>query len=294
MTDSSAQARLLDEPTVGRFERHAMPNGDVVFYDPEPHRYYGEIYRNAKGDWSAKRSSSFIGCSTPGKTLDTNVDPLLHWAASLEREGIAQLAEHALEDGRGLAWLTSAESIKRALREDGLTWRDLRNAAATRGTNVHEAIFLALAENPDAPPSLSAVGPDERGYAQAAIRWWSDRCPVPVHAERVTAATDHRVAGRFDLLADVPGHGRVLVDAKTREKGHGRQGDHVQLEGYELCNRACGIGESDKRLALILTPWGDYREVWSAAVADDFLAALRAYRTGGDLTRRIREAEATK
>lgn len=276
---------------VGRFELHRTPDGDEVYFDPEPHRYYGEVKENkkSKGGYSFVRDSQMVGCSTPAKCLDTNVDPLLWWAAKLDQIGVATLAEQALDSGDSLEWLRSQPSIASALRQAGMTWHDVRDQAAQRGTNVHERIFLALASG-DRPPSLAALSGAERAYGQAAIRWWRDRKPEPLYAEQVTICRALGVAGRFDLLCRIDGKS-VLVDAKTREKFKVRRSDHVQLAGYEMCNVSCEIGASDYQLALILCPDGTYLEHENLAEESDFITALDAYRRGGDLEKRMREDE---
>jgi hypothetical protein len=274
---------------VGRFELHYLPDGSRVYYEPVKHAYYGEVKesKTAEGGYSFVRDSRLTGVSTPVKALDTNTDPLCWWAAKLDQYGIAQLVEES--DPSNLEWLRDPAEINRALKEAKLTWFHVRDQAATRGSNVHERIFLALSQD-DRPPSLASLAEDERGYGQAALKWWRDRKPTPLYAEQVTLCAEHRVAGRFDLLCEVDGE-RILIDAKTREKGQVRRSDHAQLAGYELCNASCGIGASDRQLALILTPWGEYREFDCLSDADDFLAALEAYRRGGDLEKRMREAE---
>lgn len=274
---------------VGRFELHRTPNGSEVYFDPGPHAYFGEVKAKSEDDYSYVRESRFTGVSTPVKTLDSNVDPLLWWAAKLDQIGIASLASAELAAGGDLSWLGSQKSIAAALNEADLTWAQVRDHTATRGTNVHESIFLALATEKK-PPSLARLSAVERGYGQAALRWWHERNPVPVAAEQVTIHTELRVAGRFDLLCDVAGE-RLLVDAKTREGGKARKTDHAQLAGYEMCNTSCGIGPSDRQLALILRPDGSYLESWSVAEQADFTSSLDAYRRGGALDKRMRDAE---
>lgn len=291
---------------VGRFERYTMPDDDRIYFEPEPHAYYGEIKESAKarGGYSFVRDSRLTGVSTPTKSLDTNIDPLLYWAAKLDQTGIADLVDRQISGGcevDDLAWLCSQKQIAQALRDHELTWADVRDRAAIRGTNVHERVFLALATG-KRPPSLASLSAEERAYGQAAIRWWRDRKPRPLYAEQVTLCRSHNVAGRFDLLCEIerasnPGsglipdlEGLVLADAKTRAKGVARRSDHAQLPGYEMCNVACGIGSSDRRLVLLLLPDGSYREVECVGTEADFIAGLEAYRAGGDLEKRMRAA----
>lgn len=276
---------------VGRFEEHTLPDESVVYYEPDPvHAYYGEVKPNAKsrGGYSFVRASRYAGVSTVVKPIDPDPTGLMWWTSKLDQLGIAELARECLNKGESLEWLRSQRTIDERLRERELTWDKVRDKAADRGTAIHERIFLALAQG-EAVPSLSKLSDEERAYGQGAIRWWRKRKPTPLYAEQVTLCRAHSVAGRFDLLCEIDGE-RVLVDAKTREKGVARKGDHAQLAGYEMCNEACGIGGSDRQLALILKPDGSYLEVESVGTEADFIAALEAYRCGGDLDKRMRAA----
>lgn len=268
----------------GRFEVHTLPNGTEVFYDPKPHRYYGEIQLKKKpepGDeYSYIQKSSLVGCSTPGKTFDTDTDGLLWWAAKLERVGISELAIQALDENWPLDFLRDPDELRRMLTANELQWVDVRDRAAWRGTNVHELVFGG--EHPD----LSKLSDDERGLGKAALRWLVDRKPKILQAECVTACVPLRVAGRFDLRCVIDGK-TWLVDAKTRAKPDTRRTDHIQLAGYELCNQWCGIGESDFQVPLILNPDGTYHEHLGVATPDDFKQAVKTYRASQDLDKRI-------
>jgi hypothetical protein len=283
---------MLSAPDqLGRFEVHTLPDDSVVYYEPDPkHAYFGEVKesKTAKGGYSFVKSSRLTGVSTIAKYLDASVDPLMHWAAKLDQIGIAELASQAMAAGGDLTWLCEQSSIRAALFDAQATWAHVRDRAAIRGTNVHERIFLALATG-ETPPSLGDLSEEERGYGQAVFAWWRDRKPEPVAAEQVTVAHSKKVAGRFDLLADIDGE-RWLIDAKTREKGAVRKSDHVQLAGYESANVECGLGASDRRVALILLPDGTYREEVGVCTEADFAAALVACQTGKAIERRMREA----
>lgn len=302
---------LNPEPTmVGRFEQIDLPNGEVVYFEPEKHQYFGEIKESArsKGGYSFVKSTRLTGVSTIAKFLDPNADPLMHWAAKLDQIGIAELASKALDTGGDLTWLREQPRIKAALYDAEATWTHVRDRAAVRGTNVHERIFLALATE-QAAPSLASLSEEERGYGMAAMKWWRERQPEPIAAEQVTVDHAKGFAGRFDLLANIDlddfepvpeefadGGGTicVLVDAKTRERGSVRKSDHVQLPGYEVANVACGIGASDARLVLILMPDGTFREEWCVGTETDFLSALNASRSGKHLEKRMRDAGKAK
>lgn len=278
---------------IGRFEVHDLPDGSVVYYDDDKHAYFGEINpsKTAKGGYAGKQASRLTGASTIAKYLDANVDPLLWWAVGLDQVGIAELAEEDMRADRDVTWLSSHELIKDRLKEEKRRWSDVRDRSAETGTNVHEQVFHALARGET--PNLADRTEAERGFAQAVIRWWMENKPEVIAAEQVTVNYATGFAGRFDLLCEIDGE-RVLVDAKTREKGVDRKSDHVQLPGYEDANVACGIGSSDRQIVLVLRPDGFYNAVPCVGTRDDFQAALIACKAGKSLDKRLREAKKSR
>jgi hypothetical protein len=270
-----------------RFDKHTLPSGDVVFYEDKNHAYYGEIKPKSGGGHSYVRDSRLTGVSTIAKYLDPNADPLMHWAARLDRIGTAELASQAIESGGDLTWLTEEWRISAALKDAEATWAHVRNRAAMRGTNIHERILFALATE-SAPPSLSGLSEEERGYGQAVFAFWRDRKPEPIAAEYVTADLSLGFAGRPDLLAFIDG-AITRFDAKTRESGKVRMSDHVQLQGYRAADIACGIGTSERDVALILMPDGTFREEECVATQAHFNAALLACQSGKAVEKAMRE-----
>lgn len=283
---------LSPEPNiVGRFEEHTLPDGSVVYYEPEKHQYFGEVKESAKakGGFSFVRDSRLQGVSTIAKFLDPDPEPLMHWAAKLDQIGIADLAARDAAAGvHSTGWLQSQEAIAARLREHEATWSHVRNRAAMRGTDVHEHIFLALATG-STPPSLANLSEEARGYGQAVFAWWRERQPEPIAAEQLTLSHQLKAAGRFDLLAKI-GHDTVLIDAKTREKPRTYLSDHVQLAGYKRLNLESEIGESDREMVLVLLPDGTFQEFEGQGTDADFNAAVLASQSGKHLERRMREA----
>ncbi|HEY6731933.1 MAG TPA: hypothetical protein VI039_13035 [Solirubrobacterales bacterium] len=301
----------LSRKQVGRFEEFTLPNGEVVYKEVrgENHYYWGEVKpsKSAKGGYSAVKLSHLPGASGIAKYLDPESDPLLHWAARLEREGIAGLAADAMAADADLTWLGDPDGIRQALEDAKLRWSHVRNKRADEGTEVHREITFELAMGRGAP-SLASVSAEAREYGRAKMLWWLERQPEPIAAEQVTVSHARRFAGTFDLLAlldltspglpplpegveiDTRSQVPVLVDDKTREKPRTYKSDHVQLRLYKGANAECGIGESALELIVVLLPDGTYEEFWAVATDADANSALLASQSGKHLDKRMRGA----
>jgi hypothetical protein len=294
----------MSEPTqIGRFQAHELPDGSTIYFEPKAHAYFGEIKesKSAEGGYSYVQSSRLPGVSTIAKHLDGSVEGLLYWAVKLELIGIAKLAAQALQEGRDMTWLCEQRSIRDELAQAGLAWTDIREQAAERGNLAHE---LQVAIFTGGQPSLKAFPDDQRGYGQALFSWVRDRAPRPLAVETVTADLSIGVAGTFDLMAEVDPDRfddlpfeidrpfTILSDAKSRESGKDRRSDHIQLIGYERCNRACGNGATDYQLVLLLLEDGTYKEKWCVATDADFAAALTAHNQGKALEKRMNKPAA--
>lgn len=311
---------LTPEPEmVGRFERHLTPGGDVIYKEirGDNHYYHAEIKPNssAKGGYSYVQGSTLTGVSTASKFLNGDPGGLMHWSAKLNMAGVARIAAEDMKAGGSLGWLNSAESIEARLREEEATWEHERDRRADQGTNVHHETVWKLATGQQA--SISDVAADEQGFARGVFASFRDlglRGKV-THAEQVTVSHANGIAGTFDLLAEevevarlmavlvnpekVPTEIanrktlRLLDDYKTRDGvGKVRKSDFIQLEGYEDCNVACGIGASDGRIVTIVLPDGSYEVYWGEATPGQWAAALNSCRLAKPLDSRIRKLKA--
>jgi len=267
-------------------EKVELPEGPPIYYRDSDHSYWEGL--NKKGDGGTGRVP---GMSTVTKPLDYEPGGLLRWAARTNGVGIAELVSDALAGDPmalpgELDWLTDHESIWRELSERKLTFEDVRDRAAERGTNVHQRVLHALAVGAKVP-SLADLSDDERGYGQAVMAWWHDRDPVALEAEQVVYSTTHHVAGRFDLRAKIDDE-VWLVDAKT--SGFISNAAHAQLRGYELAARECGVGTSERQVILRLDPSGTYDEIECVAEEIDFVTALATYQSSKRIGRDARKA----
>lgn len=259
-------------------ERHELPNGSVVFYKDADHSYW-----TGHDERTGKCSGRIPGISTVAKNDgDTNSDNLLNWSARLTCEGVAREASLglSLDDAEdihtALGWLQTGESVEAALQAEKLTWRDLRNEKGRTG-NVTHGVLEALAQGAD--PILRT------GYDHAVVSWWEEQQPEPLNVEQVVYSQEHGFAGRFDLRAAFDGD-TALIDLKT--SGFISNAYHVQLAGYELAARECGVGASDERLILQVREDGTWTEWTGHAAPDDFLTALQTYAMGKRISKQAR------
>lgn len=313
---------MLSEPRqVGRFEEHTLPNGEVLYKEHrgDNHYYHAEIKpsKSAGGGYSFVRDSTLIGVSTASKHLDGDATGLMHWAAEHDQKGVARIASADLDAGFSLDWLRSQETIKERLVAEAATWEHERDRRADQGTTVHHETVWKLATGQDA--SLKDLSDSERKFGQAVFRSFAalDLRGKVRWAEQVTADLSNGIAGTFDLWAaeveverlDCPNvRGpipeairdldtfRLLADYKTRDKaGKVRKSDHVQLQGYEYCNGASGIEESDAQAVILALPDGEWELYWSDSTPGEWLASMNACRAGRQVDSRMRKtAKAAK
>lgn len=98
-----------------------------------------------------------------------------------------------------------------------------RDAAAAVGTAVH-AWVAARACGEYAPPA-----PEIAGHGRQFDQFLADFNPTFVEVERAVFGDGY--AGTFDMVCDIPGHGRLLVDIKTGKSVH-PESVALQLAAY--------------------------------------------------------------
>ncbi|MBA2714690.1 MAG: hypothetical protein H0U55_14180 [Rubrobacteraceae bacterium] len=254
-----------------------MPNGDVVWYDDSRHAYFDRIEERPGGKWVGPTDARLPSPSTIGKLLETSNEGLLRWAARTTCEGVSELGTRTIEGMAG-------DAIWDLLNARKLTYRDLRSKRADEGTSVHEKILGCLAAG-ERIPSLSDVSDEERGYAQGVLAAWHDLEPKPIACEQVVYSSEHRFAGRLDLLCLLDKK-RTILDLKTGYVGNGA---HTQLAGYIAAAEESGFGPIEHTLILKVTAEGGYDLIPCAAEPEHFVAALTAYRAASTVGKRSRE-----
>lgn len=260
-------------------ERIDLPSGDSLWYYDADHSYWRH---NPK---TGKRGRRLTGVTTVCKTLDHDPSNLLRWAARTQCIGIAELYEHVVSGddatGLGLSWLGTQESILRELEAHKLTFEDVRDRAAKRGTNVHEVAFQALGMGRPVP-DLDLLTDEERGHAKAVMAFWLDHEPESQFVEQIVYSERLGVAGRLDFLGKIKGYEGVgVIDAKTGK--YLSAAAHAQVGGgYPLLVvESAFVEKVDWALMLQTHEDGTYELIPAEATAEDFEAAVATYRAAG-------------
>jgi hypothetical protein len=295
-------------------ERVDLPNGQSLWYFDEDHSYWRH------NPDTGKRGRRLTGVTTVVKTLDHDPSNLLRWAAKTQCIGVAELYESTVvTDGDdALHWLSTQDSIWRALTEHELTFEHVRDRAAKRGTNVHEIAFQALGMGRPVP-DLDRLTDEEQGHAKAIMAFWLDHEPDADCVEQIVYSERLGVAGRLDFLGSINGYdGPCVIDAKTGK--YLSAGAHAQVGGgYRLLAVEAGLADAlrdsevgaaeglvpelhdaaDRITPLLLQTRedGTYELIPAEGTPEQFEAAVTAYRAAGKINgaaARARKARQTE
>jgi hypothetical protein len=164
-------------------------------YTPPVRRYgKGHGYVDANGI-KVPGVTTILGDGLPKKAL-------INWAGNAT-------AEYAVDNWDELATMSPSARMKKL---QGGRY-EIRDAAANRGTQVHAlAERLITGEEVDVPDPLA-------GHVESYVRFLDEWQPNPVLAEAIVMSHKHGYAGTLDLVADIPGRGRALMDIKTSRSG---------------------------------------------------------------------------
>jgi hypothetical protein len=213
-----------------------------------------------------------------------NKPALAPWAERMTVEGLLRLIK---KRGVGFVEDKDARQILGVMRSDGLGAGRTKEAAAARGTAVHEALE-AWATKRDVPVA-SKFPTTTQGYIRGLARFLLEREPQFFESEKPVASLKHRFVGTRDTvcLLDDGEHGRCLLDLKTSKRVYATS-HFPQLEAYELAGVEMGEEPTQRRGVIRVDRDGTYEIAWSCATADDFLAVLACYRAQRSLERRAR------
>ena len=271
--------------------RDVTPSGIIVEYESQPKRLY-----------------RVNGAEVPSVTtvLDVlNKGGLTVWGMRVGIQGVLSLfdaqalttmfdwqKDHevvAVPQGED-AVPADVPSVEELMKEHKLTTNDVKNSAADRGTNVHDA--LEQWAKTGHLPSPGDFPESEVGYVNGLVAFLEDARPEPVRTEVMVGSVEHGFAGRYDLelrlnetrtLRRTPkrayhdiGPGTYLVDFKS-SKGVYPSTHFRQLAAYEAARVECGYEPTDAQYVLNANGEGSYAFVKSTATLADFLAVLSVY-----------------
>jgi len=95
-----------------------------------------------------------------------------------------------------------------------------RSEASVRGTTVHRfAERLSRGEAVDYGDGPDDITPELEPHVESCLAFLDEWQPMPVLTEALVGCRWMPYAGTLDLVADVPGVGRVLIDWKTGASG---------------------------------------------------------------------------
>lgn len=277
----TSEAQVVALPDAG--EKITLPSGESLFYFDADHSYWRVNPHGARG-------RRLTGVTTVCKTLDHDPSRLLSWAARTQLIGVVELWRSE-PDWRG--WLDSPEQMWEALENAKLTFEDVRNRAAARGTTVHRDVFEALCRGEEY--DLDSLSFDERLAAEGVLRFWADEEPEPILVEQIVYSERLGVAGRLDFYGRIKSRDGVgLLDLKTG--GFLSAAAHAQVGGgYPLLVSESGW-DAPEWAAMLQVADGGYSLVEAEGTPASFETAVACYREAGRINgaaikaRKLREA----
>lgn len=189
------------------------------------------------------------------------------WGMTVGVDGLCQLQRQGVE----IPW-ADPEGACKLLTEYRLTVNHVKDAAATRGKSVHDALEAWATSG--TVPRMSDFPADDRGFVQALAKALMAVQPECLSTEVMVGSGEHRYAGRYDLTCRVDG-ALCRLDLKTGKRVYDEA--LLQLAAYELAAVEMGEEPSERLLVLRLGTDGDYELVESHATGDQFLGVKRAF-----------------
>lgn len=120
-----------------------------------------------------------------------------------------------------------------------------RGKQAVRGTRVHGfADRLSRGEQIDYGVGPGEIPPQLEGHVEACLKFFDEWRPAPILTEALVGNRWVPYAGTLDLIADIPGHGRILLDYKTGDSGIWPEAA-LQLSAYRYADFFVGSDGSE-------------------------------------------------
>ena len=156
--------------------------------------------------WAAGATADFVAnrleLSPDGGSV--NADRVV--ADALAWNGTRGYRSAKVSETDPLPRLALAEILK------NIRYADLSQASA-KGTEVHAlAATIARGEDVEIPEAMA-------GHIESYERWLDDFKPSNAIVERYVFSRKRRFGGTLDMIADIEGHGTMLLDLKTSRSG---------------------------------------------------------------------------
>ena len=217
----------------------------MILHTPNPDRFRDP---DSVGRWYLWDDARFLSVTTALK-LGVPSPYLNKWHAKVVADYVDQNWEdltpirEGADDGEFVRLLKAQPTI-------------VRDTAGDFGSLVHE-----LAER----YVLTGEAPTVEQYGKAAVKridhyrnWIDVMGPEFVAVETVVYSREHQYAGTLDLIVDLPGYGRVIVDLKSGRGVYGtaaaQQAAYRHAEFLVVGDSEIPMPETDAAFVLHLTP----------------------------------------
>jgi hypothetical protein len=286
-----------------QFEQTTTPSGQEIYYQWAPKR----LYRMGPlgGDWLAHGDQGWVEVPSVTTVLGVLEKPALVWwgmkvgvsgMVELARQGEVDLTANMLRHHTADTAAELADEFVDLLTEHRLTVNHVKDKAADRGINVHDALESWCKHG--VLPIVEQYPEAERGYIDGLCAFLTAiRNVAEVDGmEVMVGSLEHLYAGRFDLVLNISqpvemvtkcypkradkmqeiSAGRYLLDLKTSKRVYPTH--FLQLEAYEKASIECGYAPTDHRGVVHATADGKYELALNTEWQfEDFLAVRNVY-----------------
>lgn len=258
----SAVAETVDLSTVRGAMEHTLRrelDAGLIEFEEAPIGWLGKNGKPREKAWRAYHWTPTDGGRERLPSTTTILDAICPkgglpaWSEARGVEGAVEALRRGLIDEE-----TSLDAAVEVVRENKLGAEAAKRKAAQRGLNVHALLEAYMRTG--AAPKLGEHPEHHRGYIQGLTRWLLVKQPEPVAVEELVVHPVLGYAGRLDLRARIDGQ-LVTVDLKTQERGGIYATAHWQVAMYERAAVWCGDEPADRKIVVVVSANGEFREM---------------------------------